>query len=440
MRNHLAAWLLSAALAWAAPKIFPYPYELHDFPNGLRLVTVPTDYPNVVALYIVVQAGSRNEVEPGKTGFAHFFEHMMFRGTKEFPPEKFQQVMQKAGAANNAYTSDDLTCYHETFSKQDLEIMLRVEADRFQNLDYSLPAFRTEALAVLGEYNKNSAAPMSKIHEVLRANAFQSHTYKHTTMGFLEDIKDMPNQFDYSRQFFQRFYRPEYTTILVAGDVDQAHVKKLVEKYWGPWKRGDYQAAIPAEPPQGKQRSAHIDWPTTTLPWVVISHRVPAYADTEKDTAALDLISFLGFSESSPLYKRLVLEQQKVDALQGNYPDHVDPYLFTVYARVKNKADMEAVREDILSTLAGFRDTLVPADRLEAVKKHLRYQFALGMDSSEAIADTLARYIALRRTPETLNRVYELYAQITPEELRTVARKLFQEDGRTTVTLTGASK
>ena len=188
-------WLLfcaAAALAAAPRKAFPYAYDQHDFANGLRLITVPTDYPNVVALYIVVQTGSRNEVEPGKTGFAHLFEHIMFRGTKAYPPEKYAAVMKQAGAASNASTSDDLTVYHATFSKEDFETILSMEADRFQNLEYPEAAFRTETLAVLGEYNKNSASPTQKLFEVLRDTAYDKHTYKHTTMGFLKDIQDMP--------------------------------------------------------------------------------------------------------------------------------------------------------------------------------------------------------------------------------------------------------
>src|SRR5262249_27718766 len=156
-----------------------------DFPNGLRLITVPTDYPNVVALYIVVQTGARNEVEPGKSGFAHFFEHVMFRGTKNMPPKEYEQRLKRMGASSNASTWEDRTQYHTTFSKEDLEEVLRLEADRFQNLSYSEDVFRTEALAVLGEYNKNSAEPAEKLAEVLYDTAFDRHTYKHTTMGFL---------------------------------------------------------------------------------------------------------------------------------------------------------------------------------------------------------------------------------------------------------------
>ena len=115
-------------------KLFPYAYHIDDLPNGLRLVTVPTDYPNLVALYIVVQAGSRNEIEPGKTGFAHFFEHMMFRGSQNYTPDQREAIFKRAGAETNAYTSDDRTVYHATFSKEDLDEIMKIEADRFKQL------------------------------------------------------------------------------------------------------------------------------------------------------------------------------------------------------------------------------------------------------------------------------------------------------------------
>ncbi len=241
-----------AALAWAAQpqKVFPYEFSQEDLPNGLRLVTVPTDYANIVAVYIVVQTGSRNEVEPGHTGFAHLFEHLMFRGTEKYPPEKYNQTLNRIGASSNASTSDDLTVYHTTFSKEDLETVLAMEADRFQHLKYAEPEFKTESLAVLGEYNKNSASPFSKLNEVMQDTAFDKHTYKHTTMGFLKDIQDMPNQYEYSLKFFDRYYRPEYTTIIVVGDVKAKAVRALVDKYWGEWKRGSYKPEIPVEPAQ----------------------------------------------------------------------------------------------------------------------------------------------------------------------------------------------
>jgi zinc protease len=435
--------LVAAALVASAAghkKIFPYDYDQHDFPNGLRLVTVPTDYRNSVALYIVVATGSRNEVEPGKSGFAHLFEHVMFRGTEKYPPEKYEAVLKTAGAASNAYTDDDLTVYHTTFTRADLEQILAMEADRFQNLKYPEALFKTETLAVLGEYNKNSANPVNKLFEVLQDTAFDKHTYKHTTMGFLKDIQNMPNQYEYSLQFFDRYYRPEYTTILLVGDVEPKSARALVEKYWGGWKRGSFKVEIPPEPPQESPRKNHIDWPTRTLPWIAIGFRVPAFTDTEKDSAALDVLSFLGFSQTSPLYQKLVIEEQKVDQLFASYPDHVDPFLFTIIARVKDQKDVDYVRDEALSAVRGFHENLVDKKRLEDVKNHLRYGFVLRLDNNDEIASTLAHYIALRRTPETINRVYSLYAGITPEDVQAVARRHLTENHRTIVTLSWGSK
>ena len=137
----------------------------------------------------------------------------------------------------------------------------------------------------------------------------------------------------------------------------------------------------------------------------------------------MDILSFLGFSQNSDLYQRLVVQQQKVDALRGLNEDSRDPSLFEVFARIKKEGDMKDVEEQILNTFGSFKDTLVPADKLNAVKKHLRYELALSLNNSDAIANTLAHYIALRRTPEALNRIYDLYEQITPEDVRDVARK-----------------
>jgi zinc protease len=274
------AGVAPAALGQPMPaRFFPYPFTVDDLPNALRLLTVPTDNPNLVALYIVVQTGSRDEVEPGKSGYAHFFEHMMFRGSEHFTSEQRDAILKSAGASVNAYTSDDRTVYHTLFSKEDLDKIMELEADRFQRLKYSLAGFRTESRAVLGEYNKNSANPLEKLEEVLRETAFDRHTYRHTTMGFLKDIEDMPNQYDYSLTFYQRYYRPEYTTIILVGDVTRDRALALTQKYFGGWKRGQYAPEIPAEPPHSAPRTAHLDWPSPTLPYLVVAFLGPAYSD-----------------------------------------------------------------------------------------------------------------------------------------------------------------
>jgi zinc protease len=449
----LAAVGLSLALPLAQPSraatpakqapsksdVLPFKATEKQLPNGLKVIVVPTGFPNLVSVTIPVQTGSRNEVEPGKSGFAHFFEHMMFRGTKAYPPEKYQDIITKAGARQNAYTSDDLTNYYTTFAKQDLETVLKVEADRFQHLDYAEPAFKTESRAVLGEYNKNSANPMQKLFEVQRDAAFSTHTYKHTTMGFLKDIEDMPNQYAYSKVFFDRWYRPERTTIIIAGDVDPKSAIALVEKYWSAWKRGSAkvatQFAIPAEPaPQGAQYR-HVSWQSPTLPLVTVAFRAPAFSTTQKDQAALSMLLSLSFGRTSPLYKRLVQDEQKVDQLFDYTPARVDPSLVTIGARVKKPADALYVRDAILETVSKLRDVPVTKQALLDAQSSEKYGLIRTLDNTDTIAQTLASYVHYERSYDTINRYYRLIDSLTPADLQAAARKYLVDDSMVVTTL-----
>jgi len=417
------------------PDLLTFPATEKTLPNGLKVIVVPTGFPNIVSLQIPVQTGSRNEIEPGKSGFAHFFEHMMFRGTKAYPPERYQEILTQVGARQNAYTTDDYTNYHTTFSKEDLELMLRVEADRFENLSYDEAAFKTEARAVLGEYNKNSANPIQKLDEAQREKAYTTHTYKHTTMGFIKDIEDMPNQYAYSKEFFARWYRPEHTTVIVAGDVKADEVIRLVEKYWGGWKPGTYNVAIPQEPPAKGPVYAHVDWTSATLPWVTVAFHGPAFSDTEKNFAATDILLDLSFGETSDLYKKLVETEQKVDSIFADSGANADPSLVTVYARVKKIEDAVDVRDQILRTFAAAVAAPPDARRLADAKSNARYSFARRLDNTETIASTLARFVRYSRSYQTLNRLQRVYDSLTPADLQTVAKTYFTDANLVVATL-----
>lgn len=403
--------------------------------NGLRVIVVPTGFPNLVSLQIPVQTGSRNEVEPGKSGFAHFFEHMMFRGTKRYPAHRYQEIITRAGARQNAYTTDDYTNYHITFASEDLERILEIEADRFMNLEYSEEDFKTEARAILGEYNKNSSDPLNKLLEVQRDHAYTVHTYKHTTMGFLRDIEDMPNQFAYSRTFFERWYRPEYSTVILAGDVDPDRTLALVERYFGPWQRGDFSVQIPQEPPRREPVRCHVEWPAPTLPWLSVAFPGPAFSTTAKDYGALDALLDLFFGETSDLYRELVEEEQKVDQLFPYLPANQDPALATVFARLKDPADAAYVRSRILETVAAARRAPVDRQRLQDAISNARYSFARTLDNSESVASVLARFVRYERSYETLNRFYRTYASLAPEDLFEAATSYLRDEARVEATL-----
>ena len=167
----LAVACAGRGTAESADRIFDYNYQMTTLDNGLKVVVLKTTYPGLVSLQIPVNTGSRNEVEPGKSGFAHFFEHMMFRGTKKRTNEDQVEILRRLGADDNAYTSDDLTNYHTMFTADALDEVLELQADRFQNLSFSEDVFRTEAQAVKGEYLKNFSQPLQKLYEQLRAKS-----------------------------------------------------------------------------------------------------------------------------------------------------------------------------------------------------------------------------------------------------------------------------
>lgn len=430
----------ATAAGEAAGKVYPFPVHKRDLPNGLRVFVIETGFPDIVSLQIPVSVGSRNEVEPNKSGFAHFFEHMMFRGTRNIPADEYQRLLKAMGADSNAYTSDDRTNYHMTIMKEDLEQALRMEADRFQHLEYAEPEFRTEALAVLGEYNKNSANPVSKLIEVIRAAAFKEHTYKHTTMGFLEDIKAMPDQFDYSRQFFDRYYRPERTAIIVAGDVDPEATFRLVEKYWGGWERGRPVPEVPREPAPTGPIYAHVPWASDTLPYVTVGFRGPAAYPTPGnadagDQQVLDVIAAYAFAPASPLFNRLVVREQKVEFVGSYFPDAVDPNLSLLFAQVKKKEDMAYVRDAIQQELANLRT--IPADpaRLEGIRKSLKYGFASALDNTASVADVVVPVVAATREVDTINDIYARYETISPADVQRVANKYFVDKAMVVTTL-----
>ena len=414
-----------------------FPFEIHEktMDNGFRIVVIPYDSPGTVSYMTVVRTGSRDEVEPGYSGFAHFFEHMMFRGTEKYSGDEYNAVLKRMGADSNADTSDDRTRYYITGPAAELEAMMDIESDHFQNLSYSEDVFKREALAILGEYNKNISNPFLPMWERMRELAFNEHTYSHTTMGYLDDIKAMPGYYEYSLGFYDRFYRPENSILLVVGDADPEQVFTLAEKYYGEWEPGYQAPTIAEEPEQTEALSDHIDWAAPIRPYLMRGYKVPAWTADNVDIAAIDLISLLLFGESAPLYQKLVVEDQSVDFVQGWYGDHRDPFLFNIYTRIKSDELVPQVKATIEEYIAKLQNEPVDPEYLERIKSHVRYRFALGLDSPDAIMDTIGNYLIVSGDPRDVNRIYAQYQNVTPEDIQRVAQQIFVPEKSTTVTL-----
>jgi zinc protease len=435
---------LAAAAAPAAPadtaKAFPFPVEVHSLSNGVRVVFIQYDAPGLVAYYTLMRVGSRNEVEKGRSGYAHFFEHMMFRGTKQHSAEDYNSTVTRLGLNTNAFTSEDMTVYHLYGPAKALPTIIEYEADRFQNLSYDEPAFRTEAGAILGEYSKSASNPEQKMFEKMMETAFTRHTYAHTVIGYLKDIQNMPAGFEYSREFFRRCYTPDNATLFIAGDFDRPATLALLEKAYGGWKGKTESLPIPREPKQRQSRRAQVDWDKPTLPRIWITWHSPG-ADNIRAAAVQNLLNAYLFGPTSPLYQSLVLgKQQLVDSMDATYSDHRDPNLFGVLIRVKDAKNLRAVEFAVLREIRKLASGGVDPRRLDAVRSNLRYSNIMGLDKADSAAVTLAVNTALTGDVNFLNKEFDAVAQIQPRDLQDFAKAYFIDLNRTTVTLVTSGK
>ncbi len=419
-----------------ASPFFPYPTRVDRLPNGLTVMRVPFNSPGLIAYQTVVRVGSRNEVEPGRTGFAHFFEHMMFKGTKNHPEGEREKVIATYGFDDNAYTSDDITVYHSYGPTAGLQKLIEVEADRFRHLEYSEPAFQTEALAVLGESHKNAAMPGLKMEEELLRTAFTKHTYGHTTLGYYDDIKAMPQAYDYSRSFFERWYTPDNVILIIVGEFDDAALMDAVRKNYGPWDRKSTPPAVPPEPPQTQPRTVHIDWPQSTQPRLLLAWHTPAARLDSADAAVQTVLADYLVGPTSPLYKQLVLDKQLAQVVTSDYGIHRDPNLFSLVAVLQEPGHRDAVLSAFNAAVKELATGKVDAPRVEAIKSNTRYGLLMGMETAKSVAQQLAWFAGVYGAPDALASHYQQVSDVKPSQLVSFAKKYLTAANRTQLTLT----
>ncbi len=437
MRTMLLSMLLALpALAAEPPRAFPWPITTTTLKNGLTVMRVPFSSPGLVAYYTVVRVGSRNEVEAGHTGFAHFFEHMMFRGTKRFHEGARSSLIGKLGFTENAFTSDDVTVYTINGPSSQLDTLVDVEADRFRNLEYAEEPFKTEAAAVLGEYNKNAANPALRIEEEVLAAAFSKHTYRHTTLGFLDDIRAMPTRYEYSKQFFKRWYTPDNCVVIVVGDFDDAKLMKAIEAQYGPWQGKAAKVTIPAEPALKGPVDAKVKWSSPTLPRTALYYRTPASTLTSKDGAVMTVLAQYLAGATSPLFKSLVLEKQLVERLSPSFVDHRDPNLFGLEVRLKDEKHRAEVNAAMKQTIDELAKGAVDEKRLTDIRDHLRFGLLMQFESPSEVAESLAWNVGILGSPDALERQQQQLASVTAKELVAFVKTHLNEKNRVTLEFT----
>lgn len=362
---------------------------------------------------------------------------MMFRGTKKYPGSVYDSLIISIGANGNAYTTDDYTAYHLDLAKEDLDLVMELESDRFQNLSYPEPDFKTEAGAVYGEYRKNSTDPTNVVWEKLKFNAFDKHTYKHTTIGFEADIKAMPSLYEYSKEFYSRYYRPENCILLVAGDITTNDLLTKAKKYYSNWKKGYVAPKIQPEPAQTAPRSAKVTYDGKTTPILGIGYKAEAFDPKSKASISRELIGDLAFGSNSDLYKKLYLNEQKVQFLSPYFPQNRDPFLSIVFTKLNKAEDIEYVKTEIQSAIDWYQNNLVDKKKLEDLKKRQKYGFLMGLDTPSNLTSSLARLIAITGGMDVIEQYFKTLESITQQDIQNEAKKM-NASQRTTIELKGA--
>ena len=444
MRIHYVIWLIlslvqfSAVLWGEEKKVFPFEYKRIQLENGFKAYLIKAGAPGQIAYVTVVRTGARDEYEPGRSGYAHFFEHMMFRGTAKYP--NYDEITTRIGAMRNAFTSSDFTNYYLVASSDSLEQIIDLESDRFMNLAYSEPQFRTEAGAILGEFSQGRANPYQYLAEKIADTAFDRHTYKHLTIGFEKDVRSMPEGFAYSLSFYRRYYRPENCVVLLAGDFDFKHAEELLRKYYAPWKRGYLAPNIQPEPPQAAPKEAAVSFPGRTLPILSVNYKGPAWNATDKMAVSAEVLGLVAFGANSDIYRKLVIQEQKAQSLDAAFGLTRDPNLLSITTLVTDSKNVTEVKGEIGRTVEKFRRDLCDEKLLRDTKSAMKYRFLMSLETAQGVDFALRPIVVFTGGIEAIEEFYRTLDSITPEDVRAAANRYLVENGRTTVTLLPAGE
>ena len=423
----------------APPALLHADMRIERLDNGLLVVILPLDTPGLVAVQTWMDIGARDEVVPGTTGYAHFFEHLMFHGSQSLPAEVRERRLLELGVDENAWTSEDNTVYHALAPASSLPDLLAIDADRFAHLHLVESEVRREAGAVQGEHRKSQADPDSAAWNALYGAAFRQHPYHHPVIGTDADVAAMPDGFVRVSAFLDAHYRPERATLIVAGDVGPDAALDLVRATHGGWTRPGGQiprATLPVEPPQAGLRRLAQPWTGGPAnPRLAFGWRLPAFLPGSEDGAAVQILADLLGAEVSPLHRRLVLDERLVRELWVPRPDARSPGLLVVWATLAEGADAARVEAILREEVAALSASPELPERVSLASGRARRALLLGLDSPAAWARAVGAASAYRGQPRDLEAHAAALGAVSPAAVQLLARELLVYTQLTIVTL-----
>jgi predicted Zn-dependent peptidase len=406
------------------------PIERHTLPNGLRVVLSPDRTIPTVGIAVYYDVGSRNEV-PGRSGFAHLFEHMMFQGSANVGKgEHFQLILNRGGQMNGT-TSEDRTNYYETLPSNELSLGLWLEADRMKSLAITQENFENQRQTVMEE-RRQSYDNQPYARSFLRINElayFDYFPYAHSTIGDMKDLIDAPLLA--VQEFFDAYYAPNNAVVSLAGDFDSDEALQLVQKYFGDIPARGRPEYKPGElNPQSSERSEVMTDPLAQLPAFHVAYHIPA--DREPDHYPLDLLSIaLGDGESSRLYQELVKKRELLQSLNVGTDSRRGPDLFSVWAVAAQGKSVKTARDVIYAELAKLAKNGLTPRELEKAKNRVRSSFVFGLSSTLDRAQVLGQFELYFGNAELLKTELDKYLAVTNDDIKRVAAQYFSINNRT---------
>ena len=417
-----------AIMAISATMAQEVAYEEYNLDNGLHVILHQDNNAPVVTTSVMYHVGAKDE-NPEKTGFAHFFEHLLFEGTKNIERGEWFKIVSSNGGQNNANTTQDRTYYYEVFPSNNLELGLWLESERLMHPIINKIGVDTQSEVVQEERRMSyDNAPYGRWREQMFISLFKKHPYRWQTIGSLEHLASASLE-DF-KEFNKKYYVPNNAVLVVAGDIEIGKTKKMIQDYFGPIPKGaDIERKTFVEDPIATTIKTKYNDPNIQIPAILMGYRTPA--QTDRDAYILDMVSaYLSDGKSSKLYKKLVDEKKKalqVFAFNGSQEDYG---AYVVGALPVGETSLEDLKKEIDEEIVKLQSELISEKDYQKLQNKFENNFVNSNSSVSGIANSLARYYMLYDDTSLINNEIDIYRSITREEITAVANTYLKPSQR----------
>ena len=405
----------------------------HRLENGLRLLMHQDHSSPIISFQVWYNVGSINE-RPGITGISHLFEHMMFKGSKNVDPEEHSRIIQRNGGTDNAFTTEDMTAYFENVPSSQIELAVKLEADRMAHLRLTAETLASERQVVKEERRMRiDNSLFGKLNEGLYSTTFTKHPYRWPVIGWMSDIDAIT--LDDCKSFYSTHYAPNNSTVIILGDIDFDETISMVEKYFGHIPSAERpDEVIPMEEPQSQERHKDI-YVDTQFPWLAVAYHIPEAA--HDDIPVLELIeNILTEGRSSRLYRKIIYEDQSALSVFASVDKYKDPGLFVITVRsIKQGHTPEEVASVIKESLEQLKAEKVTERELEKARNQMETNLIFGLQTNFVRGIRLGFSLARTGDPLGFVKNLEKYRHATADDIQKVAKKYFTPENRTIVKL-----